>query len=77
MGMKQVLHKEKPYTSDLSDLQWQKLAALLPDRRGQVGRPMRHPLRRVVNASFYVLRTGCQWANLPKAYPPSGSVYYH
>jgi putative transposase len=38
---------------------------------------MRHRLRDVVNAIFYVVRTGCQWANLPRSYPPSKSVYYH
>lgn len=38
---------------------------------------MRHALRTVVNAIFYVLRTGCQWANLPNDYPPSSTVYYH
>lgn len=70
-------HKGKLYASDLSDAQWEKLSGLLPDRTGQVGRPMHHPLRNVLNAIFYVLRSGCQWANLPKTYPPSGSVYYH
>jgi putative transposase len=34
-------------------------------------------LRAVVNAIFYVLRTGCQWKNLPKEYPNYKSVYYH
>ena len=31
----------------------------------------------VVNAILYVLRTGCQWAYLPKDYPNYNSVYYH
>lgn len=77
MGIRQVSHRNTGYASDLSDAQWEKLVELLPDRRGQVGRPMQHSLRTVLNAIFYVLRTGCQWANLPRAYPPSGSVYYH
>lgn len=34
-------------------------------------------LRSVVNAIFYVLRTGCQWTNLPHSYPHCKSVYYH
>jgi putative transposase len=34
-------------------------------------------LREVVNAIFYVVRTGCQWLNLPKSYPACKSVYYH
>jgi putative transposase len=38
---------------------------------------MQLDLRAVVNAILYVLRTGCQWAYLPKEYPNYNSVYYH
>src|SRR5258706_12706822 len=38
---------------------------------------MKLDLRMVVNAILYVLRTGCQWAYLPKEYPNYNSVYYH
>jgi putative transposase len=31
----------------------------------------------VLNAIFYLLRTGCQWQNLPKDYPNAKSGYYH
>jgi putative transposase len=34
-------------------------------------------MREVVNAIFYLVRTGCQWANLPRDYPHHDSVYYH
>jgi putative transposase len=34
-------------------------------------------MRQVVNAIFYVVRTGCQWENLPKEYPDHNSVYHH
>ncbi len=34
-------------------------------------------LREIVNAILYVLRTGCQWDNLPTDLPNSNSVYYH
>jgi putative transposase len=34
-------------------------------------------MRQAVNAMFYVVRTGCQWENLPKDYPNHNSVYYH
>jgi putative transposase len=42
-----------------------------------VGRPMTLGLREVVNAIFYVVRSGCQWKNLPHEYPHYKSVYYH
>ena len=70
-------HKLKPYASDLTNEQWQYLAAILPKRSGKVGRPMRLSVRAVVNGIFYVLRTGCQWQNLPRDYPNAKSVYYH
>lgn len=31
----------------------------------------------VVNAIFYVIRTGCQWENLPNDFPNYNSVFYH
>jgi putative transposase len=34
-------------------------------------------VRTVVNAIFYLLRTGCQWRLLPHQFPPWGTVYYY
>jgi putative transposase len=34
-------------------------------------------VRAVVNAIFYLLRTGCQWRLLPHQFPPSGTVYHY
>jgi putative transposase len=39
------------------------------------GRPRTTCLRPVVNAIFYLLRTGCQWRLLPREFPPWGTVY--
>ncbi len=75
--MRKVSHKTGRYTSDLTDRQWDAVKDLLPDRRGKVGRPMTLNLRAVLNAIFYLLRTGCQWQNLPREYPNCKSVYYH
>ena len=65
------------YTSDLTDLQWERLRPLLKLERTGPGRPLELDMRQVVNAIFYVLRTGCQWDELPKEYPNHNSVYYH
>ena len=70
-------HKVRRYASDLTAKQWRVLRSVLPNRRGQVGRPMQLALRQVVNAIFYVVRSGCQWKNLPREYPHYKSVYYH
>ena len=61
------------YPSDLTDRQWQIVRKLLPPR-SKVGRA---PLdrRRVLNAIFYVVRTGCQWRLLPRDFPKWKSIY--
>jgi putative transposase len=41
------------------------------------GRPRTHPLRRILDAVFYVLRTGCAWRYLPTNFPPWQTVFYH
>lgn len=37
----------------------------------------RHSLRRVFDALFYLVRTGCPWRYLPANFPPWQTVYYH
>ena len=62
------------YPCDLTDGEWAQLAPLLPVP-AQRGRPRRWALRLLVNAIFYVLRTGCAWRYLPREYPPWPTVY--
>lgn len=50
---------KKVYPSDLSDAEWRRLEPLLPPPKA-VGRPRTVDLRRVLNAIFYVVRSGCQ-----------------
>ena len=64
------------YPSDLSDQEWALLEPLLasPERRG---RPPKWPAKRVADAVFYLLRSGCAWRMLPRELPPWQTVYYH
>lgn len=56
----------KPYTTDLTDAQWQALQECLPKAtNGRTGRPRKHDLREVVNALLYLLHNGCTWRDLP------------
>src|SRR5215213_8265635 len=64
------------YASDLSDAEWEILAPLLCPRQ-QAGHPQVFALRRIVEAVFYLLRTGCQWRALPHDFPPWTAVFYH
>lgn len=62
------------YGSDLTDQEWQLLEPRLPFPRER-GRRRRWPMRSIINAIFYVLRTGCPWRFLPDSFPPYQSVY--
>ncbi len=67
------------YASELSDAEWAVVGPLLRPlvaRRGR-GRPPTVDLRRVLDALFYMNRTGCQWRYLPAEYPAWGAVRYY
>jgi putative transposase len=69
--------KRRKYPSDISKNGWQKLRQELPmaqsnTRKG--GRPPCH-LREIVNAIFYVVKTGCSWRSLPHDFPHWATVY--
>src|SRR5262245_32143252 len=61
------------YPSDITDEQWDLIKDLLPVYPG--GRPRTTDLRDVVDAIFYLVRTGCQWRYLPKDFPPRSTVW--
>ena len=62
------------YPSDVSDAEWNVISSLLPDAKPG-GRPRTTSLRDVVNAIFYVNRSGGAWRMLPKDFPPYQTVY--
>jgi putative transposase len=66
----------KPYPTDVSDAQWSHLRSYLPTPNAQ-GRPRTHSLRVVLDAIFYVVKSGCHWRLLPHDFPPWSTVYYH
>ena len=66
---------QKRYPDDLTDGEWALIQPLLPiGPRGQ-GRKPKYTRREMLNAIFYVLRTGCSWRHIPKDFPPWKSVY--
>ena len=67
----------KRYPTDLTDDQWERVAPLLPAPRSGTprgGRPAADT-REVLNAVFYLLRTGCAWRMLPPEFPCWKTVY--
>jgi transposase len=59
---------------ELSDEQWSVIAPFLPAERGRKARPSISN-RRMVNAMFWILRTGAPWRDLPNYYPSWKSVH--
>ncbi len=64
----------KRYATDLSDAEWRCVDPHLPGPKGR-GRPKIHGSRAILDAVFYVLKSGCPWRLLPKDFPPWKSVY--
>jgi transposase len=58
--------------SKLTDSQWATISHFLPLKRKR-----KLDLCQVMNAILWLLRTGCQWRNLPDEYPHWQAVYYY
>ena len=66
--------ESRRYPSDLSDDEWRCIVPHLPEPTGQ-GRPRLHGLRAILDAVFFILKSGCPWRLLPKDFPPWKTVY--
>ncbi len=60
-------------TSDLTDAEWVLVAGFRPPPK-QPGRPRTTELRDVLDAILSMAASGCQWAMLPKDFPPPSTV---
>ena len=56
----------------LTDSRWEIIKEIVSDQRKR-----KYNLRDVLDAQFYILRTGTQWRNIPANYPPWETVYYY
>ena len=66
----------KPYPSDLTDAQWALISPYIPHALPG-GRPRSVAMREVLNAIFYLNKSGCSWRMLPHDFPPWGTVHYY
>src|SRR5215203_4739925 len=66
----------KTYPSDLSDAEWSCIEPHLPTPKAP-GRPRLHTLREVLDAIFYILRSGCAWRLLPNDFPPWKTIHHY
>jgi putative transposase len=66
----------KPYPTDLSDAEWTCIEPHLPTPRA-AGRPRRHSLREILDAIFYMVKSGCAWRLLPHEFPPWKTIHHY
>lgn len=77
MHPEQKKSKRKRYPSDLSENGWRKYKEALPVVKSASksgGRPA-VAIKEVINAIFYVVKTGCSWRSLPHDFPCWQTVY--
>src|SRR4028118_2425856 len=64
------------YPSDLTDDEYAHVEPLLPAPAAR-GRPRQRAWRELLDAVFYLVRTGCQWRALPREFPPWKTVFHY
>lgn len=63
-----------PYPTDLTDKEWEVIEPLLPKAKRGAGKKPKYSRRRMFDAIFYILKTGCTWRDLPHDFPPWKAV---
>jgi putative transposase len=66
----------RAYQTDLSGAEWSYVEPHLPTPKAP-GRPRVHALREILNAIFYILRSGCAWRLLPHDFPPWKTIHHY
>jgi putative transposase len=66
---------KRSYPTNLTDTEWKVLEPHVPAPNKR-GRPKAHTTRQIVNAIFYILKSGCPWRLLPQDFPPWETVYW-
>lgn len=64
------------YPTDLNDTEWSKIAPYF-SQPAATGRPRQHGWREILNAIFYIVRSGAAWRLLPHDLPPWKTVYHY
>jgi putative transposase len=60
------------YPTNVSDSNWKIISKYLNTERNR-----KYDLREIINAIFYVVKTGCQWRMMPADFAPWKSIYYY
>lgn len=68
--MKNLLSQALPI-----DQIWNEISHFFPEK--PTGRPRKHNPYTILEAIFYICKSGCQWMLLPPQYPPYKTVYHY
>ena len=64
------------YPTNLNNTEWNILAPYFSEEQ-TTGRPREHPWREILDAIFYITRSGCARRLLPHDMPPWKTVYHY
>ena len=64
-----------PYSSSLTDREWEIIEPLLPQKKQT--RPPKWSKRQILYGILYQLKNGCNWCDLPKDLPPYSTVFWY
>lgn len=67
--------RKNAYPGELSDEEWAIIEPIVTKRTSPRGRRGKHSKRVLLDAIFYLLRSGCSWRLLPHDFPPWRAVY--
>ena len=73
IGIDEGIMENRLYPDDLTEQEYELIKEQLPHFNR--GRPSKYGSKHILNAIFYLLRTGCSWRHLPKEYGSWKTIY--
>ena len=69
----------KRYPSDLTEDQWEMIKSIVLENNPYTKGPKvsLESYREIINAIFYINKTGAPWDYLPRDFPPKTTVHTH
>jgi putative transposase len=68
---------KRNYPTDLTDAEWKHIEPFVPTPKCRGPQRIHNPREEILDAVFYVLRSGCPWRLVPREYPPWKTVYHY
>jgi transposase len=66
---------KKQYPGELTDKEWELIKLIIEQKNSPRGAKSKYGKRTMMNAIFYLIRSGCSWRLLPHDFPPWQAVY--